>query len=79
MTREVRGLLNNASNEGSDVQRRQHRQHLPRSMQYFRAEFTIPQSVGACPRRRSRLALLATRRRHRKKPTVAWCHSAPHL
>jgi hypothetical protein len=42
-TREVKELLNDASNEGSDVQGRRHRRRRPRSMQCFRAEFTIPE------------------------------------
>jgi hypothetical protein len=41
-TREVKGLLDDASNEGSNVQRCRHR---PRSMQCFREEFTIPLSL----------------------------------
>jgi hypothetical protein len=43
-TREVKGLLDDASNKGSDVQGRQHRRHRPRSMQCSHTEFTIPQS-----------------------------------
>jgi hypothetical protein len=43
--REVKELLDDASNEGSDVRRRRHRRHRPRSMQCFRAEFTKPKSM----------------------------------
>jgi hypothetical protein len=46
MMREVKELLDDASNEVSGVQGRRRR---PRSMQYFRAKFTMPRDVEACP------------------------------
>lgn len=49
MTREVKELLNDTCNEGSDVRGCRHRRHRPRSVQCFRVKFTIRQIVVACP------------------------------
>lgn len=69
-TREVKELLDNASNEGSDVRGRRHRRHQPKWMQCFRPEFTQTQVVEAYPRRRRRRhACIAAHRRH-TKPTL---------
>jgi hypothetical protein len=45
MTREVKELLDDASNKGSDVQGCRHRRCQPKPTQCFRAEFTIPKSL----------------------------------
>jgi hypothetical protein len=69
-TREVKELLNDASNEESDVRGYRHHRQQPRSVQCFCAEFTLHCDVEECPPRSRSQACIAARC-HRGWTTMA--------
>jgi hypothetical protein len=73
MTREVKELLDNASNQGSNIEGRRHRRHRPRSMSCFRTEFTVSQSWK--PIRQPEVAKLALQLTAAAVRSPPWHHT----